>query len=199
MNRVAQGPEPAGERASSEPAGEGVSPEEALRHETPAEKLDRNWSDLLQELRVMQTGTQIVTAFLMTLPFQARFAEVASHLQGWYLALLVTAVLLTVLMLLPVVIHRRFFGRLVKNRTVALGDRVVRICLAGMGLLLAGCVAFIAHVLVATDVAWWITGATALVIAVLMGVLPPLLRPGPRTGGQARTGPPGGEPPVLSR
>ncbi|REE04114.1 DUF6328 family protein [Citricoccus muralis] len=199
MSRAAHGPEPADENASPAQDGESASPETAFRHETPAEKLDRNWSDLLQELRVMQTGTQIVTAFLMTLPFQARFAEVASHLQGWYLALLVTAVLLTVLMLLPVVIHRRFFGQLVKNRTVALGDRVVRICLAGMGLLLAGCVAFIAHVLVATDVAWWITGATALVIAVLMGVLPPLLRPGPRAGGQTRTGPPGGESPVLSR
>ncbi|MEW1981346.1 DUF6328 family protein [Citricoccus sp. NPDC079358] len=199
MSRAAHGPEPAGERESPAPAGENGSPETAFRHETPGEKLDRNWSDLLQELRVMQTGTQIVTAFLMTLPFQARFAEVAGHLQGWYMALLVTAVLLTVLMLLPVVIHRRFFGRLVKNRTVALGDRVVRICLAGMGLLLAGCVAFIAHVLVATDVAWWITGATALVIAVLMGVLPPLLRPGPPAGSRPRTGAPGAEPPPLSR
>lgn len=155
----------------------------SFRREAPGEKLDRNWNDLLQELRVMQTGTQIVTAFLMTLPFQARFAELADHLQGWYLALLVGAVLLTVLMLLPVVIHRRFFGRQVKNRTVALGDRVVRICLAGMGVLLAGCVAFISHVLVDPGLAWWVTGGTTVVIGVLMGVLPPLLRTG--TGPEA--------------
>ena len=45
---------------------------EARRNETAFEKLDRNWGDLLQELRVMQTGTQIVTAFLIILPFISR-------------------------------------------------------------------------------------------------------------------------------
>ncbi|NUL47563.1 hypothetical protein F7P69_20510 [Cellulosimicrobium funkei] len=133
---------------------------------------------MLQELRVMQTGTQIVTAFLMTLPFQSRFDDLADHLRGWYLALLVAAVLLTTLMLVPVAIHRRFFGQHVKNRTVQMGHRVVQVCLAGMGLLLAACVAFIAHALVGPVAAWWVSGATALVVGALLG-LPPLLRPGP--------------------
>lgn len=150
---------------------------QALRRETTGEKQDRNWNDLLQELRVMQTGTQIVTAFLVTLPFQARFDDLAGDLIGWYVALLIAAVLLTVLMLLPVAIHRRFFGQHVKHRTVQMGHRVVRICLAGMGLLLAGCVAFIAHALVDPVDAWWITGSTAVAIGVLLFVLPPVLRP----------------------
>lgn len=150
---------------------------EALRRETVGEKQDRNWNDLLQELRVMQTGTQIVTAFLVTLPFQARFDELAGDLIGWYVALLVAAVLLTVLMLLPVAIHRRFFGQHRKHRTVQMGHRVVRVCLAGMGLLLAGCVAFIAHALVDPAGAWWVTGSTAVVIVVVLIVLPPVLHP----------------------
>jgi hypothetical protein len=152
------------------------------RDETPAERLDRNWSDLLQELRVMQTGTQIVTAFLMTLPFQSQFAELAGDLTVWYLALLVAAVLLTTLMLLPVVIHRRFFRQHHKDRTVAFGNRVVKICLVGMALLLAGCVGFIAHALVDPEPAWWITAITTVLIVVLMGVLPAMLRPGPGPG-----------------
>ena len=45
------------------------------RHETPLEQLDRNWADLLQELRVSQTGVQLLTGFLLTLPFQSRFTE----------------------------------------------------------------------------------------------------------------------------
>ena len=40
------------------------------RDEAPAEQLDRNWSELLQELRVSQTGVQLLTAFLLSLPFQ---------------------------------------------------------------------------------------------------------------------------------
>lgn len=46
----------------------------ADRHETPTEQLDRNWAELLQELRVSQTGVQLITAFLLSLPFQQRFA-----------------------------------------------------------------------------------------------------------------------------
>nr|WP_308206290.1 DUF6328 family protein [Arthrobacter zhaoxinii] len=42
------------------------------RGETPLQKQDRNWTDLLQELRVLQTGIQILTGFLLTLPFQQR-------------------------------------------------------------------------------------------------------------------------------
>lgn len=154
--------------------GDGTEP---LRRETPAERQDRNWNDVLQELRVMQTGTQIVTAFLVTLPFQARFDDLAGELIGWYVALLVAAVLLTVLMLLPVAIHRRFFGRHIKARTVQWGHRVLRICLAGMGLLLVGCVGFITHALIDPHLAWWITGATAAVTALLLVVLPRVLRP----------------------
>ena len=43
------------------------------RSETTTEKLDRNWASLLQELRVVQTGVQLLTGFLLTLPFQPRF------------------------------------------------------------------------------------------------------------------------------
>ncbi len=46
---------------------------EQARDETPMQRLDRNWADLLQELRVVQTGVQLLTGFLLTLPFQARF------------------------------------------------------------------------------------------------------------------------------
>ena len=46
---------------------------DSRRDEEPSERLDRNWSELLQELRVTQTGIQILFAFLLTLPFQARF------------------------------------------------------------------------------------------------------------------------------
>jgi hypothetical protein len=44
---------------------------EQVRDETPMQRLDRNWADLLQELRVVQTGVQLLTGFLLTLPFQA--------------------------------------------------------------------------------------------------------------------------------
>ena len=47
--------------------------DDRARSETATERLDRNWSSLLQELRVTQTGVQLLTGFLLTLPFQQRF------------------------------------------------------------------------------------------------------------------------------
>ena len=46
--------------------------DEDQRGETSLQRLDRNWTDLLQELRVIQTGVQLLTGFLLTEPFQSR-------------------------------------------------------------------------------------------------------------------------------
>jgi len=46
--------------------------------ESEPERWKRNYADLLQELRVVQTGNQILFAFLLTVAFSARFAETTS-------------------------------------------------------------------------------------------------------------------------
>ena len=55
------------------------------RDETEAQRLDRNWSSLLQELRVAQTGVQLLTGFLLTLPFQQRFTQLDGVMRTVYL------------------------------------------------------------------------------------------------------------------
>ncbi|MCA1480743.1 hypothetical protein I6F37_38100, partial [Bradyrhizobium sp. NBAIM08] len=88
------------------------------RDETEAERLDRNWNDILQELRVMQTGTQLIAGFLLTLPFTMRFAELDAFEEDLYLGLVLLAGLTLALLLTPVAIHRRLFGEHVKGRLV---------------------------------------------------------------------------------
>jgi hypothetical protein len=39
------------------------------RDESHDERLDRNWDELLQELRITQTGLQLLSGFLLTLAF----------------------------------------------------------------------------------------------------------------------------------
>src|SRR6476619_349027 len=58
---------------------------ERARNESPMQRLDRNWADLLQELRVVQTGVQLLTGFLLTLPFQARFEQLSGYERTIYL------------------------------------------------------------------------------------------------------------------
>lgn len=79
------------------------------RDETPNEQQDRNWNDILQELRVMQTGVQIIAGFLLTLPFQQRFDDLKPAAVAIYLILVVLAATTTCLMLVPVALHRQMF------------------------------------------------------------------------------------------
>src|SRR5690349_4674753 len=80
-----------------------------FRHETPAERSDRNWSELLQELRVAQTGVQVLTAFLLSLPFQARFEAITSHQKVVYLIVVLLSVAATGVLISPVAVHRAVF------------------------------------------------------------------------------------------
>src|SRR6478752_6931348 len=88
------------------------------RSETVNQRADRNWNELLQEFRVFQTGTQIVAAFLLTLPFQQRFRELPPFDVVVYIVLVLLAVLTTLLALTPVALHRLLFRRRMKERLV---------------------------------------------------------------------------------
>ena len=157
------------------------------RDETPAERADRNWIEVLQELRVMQTGAQIITAFLMTLSFQSRFEDLDGYQVGLYIGLLAFSVLLTGLIMTPVAIHRKLFGMHVKDSTVAYGHRIVKLAVLGIGLMATGCVTFIVDV-IAGDLPALIIGGTVLVIMLaLLWVLPRTLK----RKAEARTNAPG--------
>src|SRR5689334_8609310 len=94
------------------------------RDETEAERLDRNWTELLQELRVTQTGTQILTGFLLTIPFQQRFAALDPGQLTVYLVLVGFAALATILALAPVSLHRSLFRTGRKGEIVRLSNRL---------------------------------------------------------------------------
>ena len=88
--------------------------QEYEREESEAEKLDRNWDELLQELRVVQTGVQLLSGFLLTLPFSQRFSELDHWQTRLYLAIMLVAATAVGLTLIPIVVHRRVFQQQVK-------------------------------------------------------------------------------------
>lgn len=73
------------------------------------ERLNRNFNELLQELRVTQTGVQILTGFLLTLPFTNRFNTLDALQKSVYLGVLVGSVIATGLIIAPVAFHRMLF------------------------------------------------------------------------------------------
>jgi hypothetical protein len=147
------------------------------RSETQTERLDRNWGQLVQELRVTQTGTQILTGFLLTLAFQARFAKLDAIQVNFYLALVILAGLTTALGLTPVAIHRALFRRRAMEQLVATGDILLKLTLACVGLILVGSTLFIFAVVVSTQ-AGIIAGIVTFVIAVVLWIVIPFgIRP----------------------
>src|SRR4051794_17651990 len=89
--------------------------------ETPAERADRNFVELLQELRVAQTGVQILFAFLLTLPFTNRFVSIDGFQRGVYVFTLVSSATTVALLVAPVAVHRLLFQRGRKRELVYVG------------------------------------------------------------------------------
>lgn len=142
------------------------------RHETPTERLDRNWNELLQELRVTQTGVQILTGFLLTLAFQARFTDLDDYQQALYLVLVVLAVVTTGLIVAPVSLHRIMFRKHLKRELVDAADRLARAGLAFLALTIAGAAMLVFDVVLDRTAGRVVGGAAIAVLAVLWVAVP---------------------------
>ena len=145
------------------------------RRETPMERLDRNWNEILQELRVTQTGIQILTGFLLTVPFQQKFAELTATQRVIYLVLVVLAAVTTGLLVAPVSMHRWLFRRRAKSALVTAADRLMRIGLVFLALVVSGVVLLVFDVVTTRAVA---LAASGTLLALLVGawfVLPAVL------------------------
>src|SRR3977135_1157192 len=92
------------------------------REETPLERWDRNFGELLQELRVAQTGVQILFAFLLTLPFTQRFTKITSFQKDVYFVTLLLAPAASACIIAPVAHHRILFRRRQKEYLVAVSN-----------------------------------------------------------------------------
>ena len=97
-----------------------------FEREDEDERLTRNLNELLQELRVTQTGVQILTGFLLTLPFTSRFSDL-DQLQRWaYLGVLTGSVIATGFIIAPVAFHRVLFRQGERRWIVAAANRAAR-------------------------------------------------------------------------
>jgi hypothetical protein len=144
--------------------------------ETASQRADRNWNELMQELRVMQTGTQVLAGFLLAVVFQPRFDELDAVQHGLYTVLVVLAALATILALAPVGMHRMLFHQHRKVMLVRVANRLVKADLIVVGALTVGVVALILDLTMSRPVAVTAAAVGLLVTVALWAVLPELLR-----------------------
>jgi hypothetical protein len=130
-----------------------------------AERWNRNFQELLQELRVAQTGVQILFAFLLTLAFTNRFTELGTAQRAVYVATLVVASAATGLLIAPVSYHRIVFRRHLKPQVVRAAHKMAAGGLVFLAAAVVGAVFLVVDVvfgglvggLIAAGIAGWFT------------------------------------------
>jgi hypothetical protein len=105
----------------------------AGRNESEADRLDRNYGELLQELRVAETGVQILFAFMLSIAFQQRFQTLDDLQRTIYVITLLFCTLAIALLVAPVAFHRLVFRHGLKAELVKITNTLA---LAGTSFLL---------------------------------------------------------------
>ena len=150
-----------------------LGPDGVGRNETDLERCDRNLAELLQEVRVVQTGVQVLFAFLLTAPLAARFPELTQFQRLTYFVTLLAAGAAAILLIAPTAYHRILFRLGDKAHLVAVANRLTLAGLACVALSMVGALMLVSDLLFA-DAAVVIatTGLAAFGCVVLWCLLP---------------------------
>jgi amino acid transporter len=142
------------------------------RRETREERLDRNLTEMISELRVALPGVQVLFAFLLVVPFNQRFTATTPFQQLVYFVTLLLAAAATVFLIAPSVHHRMRFRRQDKEAIVLIGNGLAVTGLGLLALAMVGTVLFITDFLVGGVAAYLTAGGTALLFALIWYALP---------------------------
>jgi hypothetical protein len=140
--------------------------------ESKGERLDRELMELLQGLRVVMPGVQVLLAFLLTAPFQQRFAQLPGSLRNAYFASIACATLATVLLIAPSTHHRLLFRAREKEWLLRVGNQMALwgTVLLGASIVLALYV--VTNVLFTTELALWTAAGAIVAFAAIWYVVP---------------------------
>ncbi|WP_066064704.1 DUF6328 family protein [Frankia sp. EI5c] len=147
-----------------------------MRSESPEERRNRNWAEILQELRVAQTGIQLLTAFLLALPFQNRFGILTASQEWLYLAVVSLSIVATGLLVTPVSLHRAMFRRREKETLVLVANRLAQVGLAVFAVAVAGVAVLIFDVTKGPTVGVVAGVSTLLLLGTLWAAVPAAIR-----------------------
>jgi Family of unknown function (DUF6328) len=163
---------PEGRVIHDDDAGRPDGPDDSRRDEGPLERADRNMVEMLQELRVAQTGIQILFAFLLSLSFTERFGRI-DEVQRWiYVVTLLMTTLTTGLLVAPAAVHRMLFGRRVKRAVVRVGQHLFVAGLVALVVTLMGAVLLVLDIAIGRRLAVPITAVVGVMLVALWFVLP---------------------------
>jgi hypothetical protein len=148
-----------------------ASPAEG-RNETHLERCDRNLVELLQEVRVVQTGVQVLFAFLLMAPLTPGFADLGALQRLEYFVTLTLAGAAAVLLIAPTAYHRVLFRLGDKDYLVTVANRLTIAGLTAVAMSMIGAFVFVTDILFGQTAALVAGAATGTALVVLWGALP---------------------------
>jgi hypothetical protein len=143
-----------------------------VAREAEEEKDDRRYHELLQELRVAQTGVQFLFAFLLTLAFTQRFPQITDFQLTLYIVTLVSTAVAAALLIGPVPFHRMVFRRGLKPRLVRGADLMARGGLVMLLVAINGAVLLILDVVLGGTLPFVISAVLVVWFVVVWYVVP---------------------------
>ena len=145
---------------------------ETGRPETHDERVDRNLTELLAELRVALPGVQVLFAFLLVVPFNQGFDDVSQFDKGVYFFTLLATAVATILLIAPTVHHRLYFRQQDKEFLVVSANRLMLAGLAVLALAIVGAMVLVTDFLFDSLAAVAASGGVALVFVTVWLVIP---------------------------
>jgi cation transport ATPase len=139
--------------------------EEADRSDEEQQRLNRQMTELLNELRVAMPGVQVLFAFLLAVPFQQRFQTVNTFQRDVYLLTLLAAATATAFLIAPSAYHRIAFQEHEKRRIIRMGTRQFLCGVVALALAMTGAVLLVTDVLFQAATTIVVVGCVAALFA----------------------------------
>jgi hypothetical protein len=136
------------------------------------ERTARELIELLQELRIVIPGVQVLFAFLLTVPFAQRFTELSTSQRAVFFATLLCTAVATALLIAPTAHHRLLFRPGVREQRLKMGNLLAILGLVFIVLAMVGVVFVITDLIFGLTAALVVTVAMALFFSLLWFVLP---------------------------
>ena len=172
MTRFASPADRGDERGGQDEQDERDKASQDARQESIAQRADRNIAELVQELRVVGLGVQVLFGFLLSLPFTMRFTKLDGAQRGVYLTSLVLAAIATTLLIGPVAYHRLVFRQGMKEQLVRFANTLAILGLAAVGGAVLMAVLLVTDFVAGAVAAGVITAVLACMLVVLWFVVP---------------------------
>jgi hypothetical protein len=150
---------------------QGPDRDSARSDEDEGERLDRELLELLNELRVVMPGVQVLFGFLLTVPFQQRFETIDTFQRTVYVTTLLLTAASAAFLMAPSAFHRLTFRMGEKPYLIQFGTRVTIVGLGLLALAMNGVILLLADVLFhGTTVAVMVACSAILYASLWFGV-----------------------------